>query len=120
MLLAYINRCVIWALRIPNATVFLNKYDLLARKLKSGVKVKKYLSSFGDRENSAAVLAKCASSVSFLRDRGPHRTETAPEHRLAPKVPRPAQGPLAGTAIVLWLRDVRGRACFPEYATFWY
>ncbi|OSX63793.1 hypothetical protein POSPLADRAFT_1169191 [Postia placenta MAD-698-R-SB12] len=38
--------------------LFLNKYDLLARKLKSGVKVKKYLSSFGDRENSAAVLAK--------------------------------------------------------------
>jgi len=40
------------------AKLFLNKYDLLAKKLKSGVKIAKYLSSFGDRENSAPVLAK--------------------------------------------------------------
>lgn len=39
--------------------VFLNKYDLLEKKLASGVKAKKYMPSFGDRENSAPVVAKC-------------------------------------------------------------
>ena len=39
--------------------MFLNKYDLLEKKLGSGVKVKKYMPSFGDRENSAPVVAKC-------------------------------------------------------------
>ncbi|KAL7283882.1 hypothetical protein ACG7TL_001153 [Trametes sanguinea] len=38
--------------------LFLNKYDLLEKKLRSGVQVKKYLPSFGDRENSAPVLAQ--------------------------------------------------------------
>ncbi|OCH86407.1 P-loop containing nucleoside triphosphate hydrolase protein [Obba rivulosa] len=38
--------------------LFLNKYDLLERKLQSGIQVKKYLPSFGERENSAPVLAK--------------------------------------------------------------
>ncbi|KAI9061527.1 G-alpha-domain-containing protein [Trametes sanguinea] len=38
--------------------LFLNKYDLLEKKLRSGVPVKKYLPSFGDRENSAPVLAQ--------------------------------------------------------------
>ncbi|KAI8971334.1 G-alpha-domain-containing protein [Trametes punicea] len=38
--------------------LFLNKYDLLEKKLRSGIQVKKYLPSFGDRENSAPVLAQ--------------------------------------------------------------
>ncbi|KAI0360284.1 G-alpha-domain-containing protein [Trametes cingulata] len=38
--------------------LFLNKYDLLDKKLRSGIPVKKYLPSFGDRENSAPVLAQ--------------------------------------------------------------
>ncbi|KAI0674729.1 G-alpha-domain-containing protein [Trametes maxima] len=38
--------------------LFLNKYDLLEKKLRSGTPVKKYLPSFGDRENSASVLAQ--------------------------------------------------------------
>ncbi|OBZ78476.1 Guanine nucleotide-binding protein alpha-4 subunit [Grifola frondosa] len=38
--------------------LFLNKYDLLEKKLKSGIKITKYLPSFGDRENSATVVAK--------------------------------------------------------------
>ncbi|KAI0324728.1 G-alpha-domain-containing protein [Cubamyces sp. BRFM 1775] len=37
--------------------LFLNKYDLLEKKLRSGIQVRKYLPSFGDRENSAPVLA---------------------------------------------------------------
>ncbi|KAI0366082.1 G-alpha-domain-containing protein [Pilatotrama ljubarskyi] len=38
--------------------LFLNKYDLLDKKLRSGISVKRYLPSFGDRENSAPVLAQ--------------------------------------------------------------
>lgn len=40
--------------------MFLNKYDLLSKKLKAGVAIKKHLSSYGDRENTAPVFAKCA------------------------------------------------------------
>ncbi|KZT07849.1 G-alpha-domain-containing protein [Laetiporus sulphureus 93-53] len=38
--------------------LFLNKYDLLSKKLRAGVRINKYLSSYGDRENTAPVLAK--------------------------------------------------------------
>ena len=38
--------------------LFLNKYDLLEKKLAAGVKVNRYLPSFAERENSAPVLAK--------------------------------------------------------------
>ncbi|KAI0765491.1 G-alpha-domain-containing protein [Fomes fomentarius] len=38
--------------------LFLNKYDLLEQKLQNGVKVNRYLPSFGDRENSGPVLAR--------------------------------------------------------------
>ena len=39
--------------------LFLNKYDLLAKKLKRGVKIKDYISSYGDRENTPEVAVKC-------------------------------------------------------------
>ena len=39
--------------------VFLNKFDLLEKKLAAGVKVNRYLPSYADRENSAPVLARC-------------------------------------------------------------
>ena len=39
--------------------LFLNKCDLLRRKLKRGVKVKQYLPSFGDRENDLTHVIKC-------------------------------------------------------------
>ncbi|TFY58140.1 hypothetical protein EVJ58_g6593, partial [Rhodofomes roseus] len=45
-----LRRCII--------VLFLNKYDLLAKKLKAGVPIKKHLSSYGDRENTAPVFAK--------------------------------------------------------------
>ncbi|KAH9948058.1 G-alpha-domain-containing protein [Amylocystis lapponica] len=38
--------------------LFLNKYDLLQKKLKSGVLARKFMTSFGDRENSGPVFAK--------------------------------------------------------------
>ena len=40
--------------------MFLNKYDLLEKKLESGVPAKKFMPSFGDRDNTAGVFAKCA------------------------------------------------------------
>jgi hypothetical protein len=39
--------------------LFLNKCDLLRRKLKRGVKVNQYLPSFGDRENDLTHVIKC-------------------------------------------------------------
>ena len=39
--------------------VFLNKCDLLEKKLKSGVRVNKYIPRYGDRENKMSVFAKC-------------------------------------------------------------
>lgn len=39
--------------------MFLNKYDLLEKKLEGGTRVNKYLPSFADRENDAATLARC-------------------------------------------------------------
>jgi guanine nucleotide-binding protein subunit alpha len=41
--------------------VFLNKCDLLKRKLKRGVQVKDYLPSYGDRPNDTSSVVKCES-----------------------------------------------------------
>ena len=43
--------------------VFLNKCDLLKRKLKNGVRVRKYLTSFGDRSNDVHTVVKCPLSL---------------------------------------------------------
>ena len=40
--------------------LFLNKCDLLEKKLMSGVKVRHFVPSFGDRSNTLPVVAKCA------------------------------------------------------------
>lgn len=39
--------------------LFLNKYDLLVKKLGRGVKVRDYISSYGQRENTPEVAVKC-------------------------------------------------------------
>lgn len=41
--------------------LFLNKCDLLRRKLKRGIKVNQYLPSFGDRPNEVMAVVKCKS-----------------------------------------------------------
>ena len=41
--------------------VFLNKCDLLKRKLKRGIKVKTHLPSYGDRPNEVIAVVKCHS-----------------------------------------------------------
>ena len=47
--------------------MFLNKFDLLEKKLAAGLKINKYLPSFGERENAASVLARCAFSLPFCQ-----------------------------------------------------
>ncbi|KAJ8691056.1 hypothetical protein PTI98_010663 [Pleurotus ostreatus] len=57
--------------------VFLNKCDLLKKKLKSGVYVKKHLPSYGERPNDAA------SVVKYLRDKFKDTLKQhSPEHRV--------------------------------------
>ena len=41
--------------------LFLNKVDILSAKLRSGVKVQKYVRSYRDRPNTAEAAAKCES-----------------------------------------------------------
>lgn len=45
--------------------LFLNKCDLLRRKLKRGVKVNQFLPSFGDRPNEVTSVVKCESLETF-------------------------------------------------------
>ena len=46
--------------------LFLNKCDLLKRKLKRGIKVNKYLPSFGDQPNELTTVVKCKSYSELL------------------------------------------------------
>ena len=46
--------------------LFLNKHDLLVKKLKRGVKVRDYISSYGDRENTPEAVVKCTCSMSTI------------------------------------------------------
>jgi len=39
--------------------LFLNKYDLLKKKLERGVKVKNYVPSYGGRDNTSEAVVKC-------------------------------------------------------------
>ena len=41
--------------------LFLNKCDLLRRKLKRGIQVNQFLPSFGDRPNEVSTVVKCKS-----------------------------------------------------------
>ncbi|KAH9479016.1 Guanine nucleotide-binding protein alpha-4 subunit [Psilocybe cubensis] len=45
--------------------LFLNKCDLLKRKLKAGVQVRKYLPSYGERANDVNTVVKCALAMSL-------------------------------------------------------
>ena len=42
-----------------NTIIFLNKIDLLTMKLRSGVKIRQYLPSFGDRKNDTVTMVRC-------------------------------------------------------------
>lgn len=53
------NVCSNPILQHATLIVFLNKYDILKRKLKSGILMSKYMTSFGDRPNEPHVVAGC-------------------------------------------------------------
>ena len=46
--------------------LFLNKIDLLNRKLHSGVKINQYLPSYGERSNDTATVVRCGFLFSFF------------------------------------------------------
>jgi hypothetical protein len=49
-----------------NIIIFLNKMDLLEKKLASGTRIDYYLPSFVRRENDAKVFTKCTFRAQFL------------------------------------------------------
>ena len=46
--------------------LFLNKCDILKRKLESGIRLSRYVKSYDDRPNDMETASKCASLVSCL------------------------------------------------------
>ena len=46
---------------------FLNKCDLLEKKIQRGVQVSRYITSYGTRPNEASAVAKCESLPTFSR-----------------------------------------------------
>ena len=49
-----------------NTIIFLNKIDLLTMKLRSGVKIRQYLPSYGDRKNDTATMVRCEHFYYYL------------------------------------------------------
>ncbi len=47
----------------------MNKCDLLKRKLKHGVQVKEFLTSYGDRPNEVMTFVKCRCPLVIFRPR---------------------------------------------------
>ena len=47
---------------------------IVEKKLKSGIRVKDYVPSFGERKNDVQTVAQCASTPHPLRDQCAHRT----------------------------------------------
>jgi guanine nucleotide-binding protein alpha-1 subunit len=45
--------------------LFLNKCDILQRKLESGVRLSRYVKSYDDRPNDIDTASKCASFTSY-------------------------------------------------------
>jgi hypothetical protein len=45
--------------------LFLNKCDILDKKLNSGIRLAKYVRNYGDRPNDLDSVSKCASFISL-------------------------------------------------------
>lgn len=57
--------------------MFLNKCDLLEKKLKAGARVNKYIPRYGDKENKMSVFGKCTSRIGWIaRGRNSYRLRT--------------------------------------------
>ena len=80
--------------------LFLNKCDLLKRKLKSGVQVKKYLPSYGDRPNDATTVVKCEKLRPVTVER---MSNSDPTIRFTGEVQRSLEGTFARAALELFL-----------------
>lgn len=59
--------CASKALARATLVVFLNKVDLLDRKLRAGVMLANYLTSYGERPNKTVDVIKCESAVLVVR-----------------------------------------------------
>lgn len=46
--------------------VFMNKYDLLEKKLEAGAQVNRYMTSYGARANDAAAFSACTRPSHYL------------------------------------------------------
>jgi hypothetical protein len=64
--------CSLQILAKTQIILFLNKCDLLEKKLRAGVKVRTHVPSFGDRSNDVDTVKKCEYSQLPL-DAGPDR-----------------------------------------------
>jgi len=53
-------------LKHTNLIIFLNKIDILRTKLASGVKLKDYVVSYGDRPNDVENTTLCKSSLEII------------------------------------------------------
>jgi len=51
--------CASKLLASANMILFLNKIDLLDRKLRSGMKINAYLPSYGERSNDTGNVVRC-------------------------------------------------------------
>ncbi|KAG6879384.1 hypothetical protein C0992_003098 [Termitomyces sp. T32_za158] len=58
--------------------LFLNKTDILRRKLKSGTQVKDFLPSYGNRPNDALPFTKCTLSVLVMTSSVARKLRTSP------------------------------------------
>jgi hypothetical protein len=82
--------------------LFLNKCDLLKRKLRAGVQVKHYLPSFGARPNEAGAVVKCTWS-DYLGVWGLWVLTDVFVCRSKGEVPRGDEAELAGAEVELFL-----------------
>jgi len=80
--------------------LFLNKCDLLRRKLKRGVKVNQYLPSFGDRPNEVGTVVK------YFREKFRDiQKQRSPEHRSVYIYPTTVTDTLATATTLETVRD---------------
>lgn len=83
--------------------LFLNKCDILQRKLETGVRLARYVKSYDDRPNDMDTASKCASRASY--NVGSH-VDCIRNTRLPRKIQRHTKNVFAGTQEVLWLLHI--------------
>lgn len=82
--------------------LFLNKCDILASKLKSGVRLAKYVRSFADRPNEPEVVEKCEYMLGSI----PQNDDVDVQSRLQEQVQCHPSGALSHTPQILRLLHI--------------